>query len=133
MDRTDSPARGYRMHANSLTDPSPLDIVREGQLDRRDQVDNQFDTSIPSVGAGMRWDPTETLELAPDTAPGVASGPGLTPGPAGEVSVAELKQRARATRTDDRYPEEISEQLEAAREAIANGADPAEVEPIDAT
>ena len=121
------------MHADSLTDPSPLDIVREGQPDRRDELANQFDTSIPSVGAGMRWDSTETLELAPDTAPGVASGPGLAPGPAGEVSVAELKRRVRATRTDDRYPAEISEQLEAAGEAIADGADPAELEPIDAT
>ena len=121
------------MHADSLDDPSPLDIVREGQSDQRDKMDNQFDPSIPSVGAGMRWDPTETLELAPDTAPGVANGPGITPGPAGTVSVAELKRRARATRTDDRYPDEITEQLEAAREAIADGADPAELEPIDAT
>jgi hypothetical protein len=121
------------MHADSLDDPSPLDIVREGQPDRRDELDNQFDTSIPSVGAGMRWDPTETLELAPDTAPGVASGPGLAPGPAGEVSVTELKRRVRATRADSRFPDEITEQLEAALEAIADGADPAELEPIDAT
>jgi hypothetical protein len=121
------------MHADSLDDPSSLEIVREGQPDRRDELDNQFDFSISSVGAGMRWDPTETLELAPDTALGVASGPGLAPGPAGEVSVAELKRRVRATRADDRYADEITEQLEAAREAIADGADPAELEPIDAT
>jgi hypothetical protein len=121
------------MHADSLDDPSPLDIVWEGQPDRRDEAANQFDTSPPSVGAGMRWDPTETLELTPDTAPGVASGPGLAGGPAGQVSLAELKRRARARRTDDRYPDEISEQLEAAREAIADGVDPAALEPIDAT
>jgi len=121
------------VHTAQLDDPSPTDVIKEGCPERRDKQANQFDTSTPSVGAGMRWDPDERLDLTPDAAPGVATGPGLSSGAAGRMSLAEVKRRARAERTDDPYPDDITERLEAAREAVANGADPDELEPIDAT
>jgi len=121
------------MYTAQLDNPSPADIVQEGCPDRRDKQANQFDTTTPSVGAGMRWAPDETLDLTPDAAPSVASGPGLPSGAAGQISLAELKRRARAQRTDDPYPEDITKRLEDARKAVANGEDPDELEPIDAT
>lgn len=126
------PSRGYRAHQNALVELTPIEQVQANRPDRRDQRANRFDTTTPSVGAGKRWDPDETLDLTPSLAPGLG-GPGLSSGASGEITLAELRRRARADRTDGRYPDEIDAQLEAAREEIADGADPAELEPIDAT
>lgn len=126
------PSRGYRSHQNALDEFTPIERVQASWPDRRDQRDNQFDTTTPSVGAGQRWDPDETLDLTPDLAPGLG-GPGLSSGASGEITLAELRRRARAERTDDRYPPEIKAQLAEARDALANGADPEDLEPIDGT
>ena len=121
------------MHTAQLDNPSPTDIVQEECPDRCDKQANQFDITTPSIGAGMRWAPAETLDLTPDAAPSIASGLRLASGAAGQISLAELKRRARAKRTDDPYPEDITKRLEEARKAVANGEDPDELDPIDIT
>lgn len=127
-----NPAAGYTAHDHALDAPSALAQLFDAAPELRAALVPALDSGRGGLGAARQWDGDRELDLTPDRAPTGPCSVGLSAGAAGTVTLDDLRRQARARRSN--YAADIdSAELERAREAVKNGADPADVEPIDAT
>lgn len=94
---------------------------------------SQYDPQRSAVGSLTHWDPEVEIDIKAKTAPGLTGGVGLTAGPDGCITIAELRARKNKQSKWEKYPDDIQAKLKTAEQRLADGESVESVGPLDAT